>query len=71
MATAADLQAAIDAIEAQLNSGVSQAAENGRMLRYDLASLRQRRAELIAQLNRLSGTPQIRRILTHSPTKGL
>jgi hypothetical protein len=72
MATATDVQAAIDGIDAKLTSGVTQMAGQNRMMKFDFDALRERRAELVTQLNALTGArPMVRRILTFASTKGL
>ncbi len=71
LAQIAALQATIAQCTALLNSGTTQAAENGRMMRFDLTVVRQQLNDATTQLALLTTAPrQVRRLLTSTPSRG-
>lgn len=65
MATTAELQAAIDAIDAQLNTGVKQGVADGRSASFDIEGLERQRARLARQLAGGSAS-QFVKVVMHS-----
>lgn len=66
------LQAIIAVQQAQLASGTTQMAENGRMMRFDLAVVQQQLNANLAALALLTVQPrQVRRLLSVQYGKGL
>lgn len=66
------LQATIAAQQAQLASGTTLMAENGRMMRFDLSVVQQQLNANVAALATLTLAPrQVRRLLTIQRGKGL
>ncbi len=72
MPTLADDQATVAQLRALLNSGATQMAENGRMMRFDLATVRQQLDAAEARVAAAMGCrPQVRRLLSIQYGKGL
>ena len=72
MPTLAEDQAAIISLRQLLNSGTTQMAENGRMMRFDLNVVQQQLNDAEARVAAAMGCrPQIRRLLTIQRGKGL
>lgn len=72
MPTLAEDQATILSLRALLNSGTTQMAENGRMMRFDLGVVRQQLSDAEARVAAAQNDrPQVRRLLMIQHGKGL
>lgn len=63
------LNAEIESLQTRLNTGVTELAAGGRMMKRDLKMMRERLTTLERQRDALAGTPMVRQIRTFS-TRG-
>lgn len=66
MATRAEIEAQIAAIDVRLNSGAERVAYGDDSVTFNLGELRRRREELRNELAGLGGTERVRQIRTYS-----